>query len=196
MLSLTRPSSRRQREYKKEYKNMKDMKDMKDMKGIPDYASPSALPKDHHHSSSSPPPYSIVNNYFINNNENHQNHPQKYYANQEYSCLRPVYTPMGCNGISSQILGFVETRCNDPEERILTMPSIPLNPYINPYINPYNNPYNNSCIPYTNLCNNSYNNLCNSPYRDGVCNNNIFYPEEEEEEEVMAYCPYPKRKFG
>ena len=167
MLPLTRPSSRR-------------------------HNSPS--PQEHQQlSSSSPsssPPSSIVNNYFINNNNNDQDLPQKH--RPQYSCLRPVYTPMGCNGISSQILGFVETRCNDPEERILTMPSIPLNPYINPYINPYNNP----CIPYTNLCNNSYNNLCNSPYRDGVCNNNIFYPEEEEEEEVMAYCPYPKRKFG
>uniref|UniRef100_A0A6C0D2H9 Uncharacterized protein n=1 Tax=viral metagenome TaxID=1070528 RepID=A0A6C0D2H9_9ZZZZ len=111
----------------------------------------------HHSSSDGPfpsPPVQIINNYFgatpsspPQHDRNHRNH--RNHRGDDYSCLRPVYMPIGCNGISSQIMGYVETPCQDPEERILTLPS-------NPYYRPNYNFIHDFPTIYENVCPDSY----------------------------------------
>lgn len=106
-------------------------------------------------SPSSPPPRHHQNH--RQNRRNHRNHRHdRYQRGDDYSCLRPVYMPIGCNGISSQIMGYVETPCQDPEERILTLPS---NPYCQRYPTIYENICPDSC-PYDDY--NDYDNYDNN----------------------------------
>jgi hypothetical protein len=151
-------------------------------------------------------PPQIINNYFGTSPSSSPHHYRNHRNNgdDDYSCLRPVYMPIGCNGISSQIVGYVETPCQDPEERILTLPTSPYRRNYSRFLNPnfirdfptiYENVCPSSCprgdcCTYGNTC--SYTNSC-----PDSCP--VTYPDScTDEVPCPNVCPvyYPRNRYN